>query len=579
MATDLDLAGNLARSYLGRASSEYATTLRQLSSGRKADLSVGNPSEINIAARAGGRLAVLDAAVTNIDYSVAVLEAADEGLSIVEGLVERARSLALQATSASLGDIERSILDIEYQAILEEIDRLVDDTTVGDKRVLRTGITPVVIEDNFDNFAATAGSLSLTASERAGASSRPVTEGAWYSGGELLLTRVFDPNAVPPAQPPVFSATAAVVSRAAFPTFSGVTAEFQYFSGGTNSPLGGGDGVVFFFVDGEQYQNDRPPGSLDGGPGLAGGALGYSGIPFGFVGVGFDEFGNFANTTDNIVHMAGDTGLFSPNTRTQQSISVRAGAPESFGLMATTPSAPLGGNIDGGYRDVRITVDSSLILTVDIRFDGGSSFARAHEIDLRTFGLTSPETLKFGISSGTGGANNIHTIDNLSVSAGTDVFERIRLSASAETAGIVRSAKSAAGVTHVRDGSGHSSGQLSVGLLDATVAGLTLSGTGIDSEPASKFALRRLNFALEQLSQGRVIIGGQVERLKFARQEALTAIDGNSELFNLFGEVDVANGVGTAALQGVLVEIGIFALAEIDKLKDLESNQLLDIIA
>ena len=602
MANYLDLAGNLARSHLGRATKDYQTSLRQLSSGQKSDISTSTVSELNIANRASGRVDVLDIAVRNIDLSLGLLETADKGLGTVEGLVGRAKGLALQASSSNLGDVERSILDTEYQTILDEIERLSNDLTYGGRRVLRTGIQPVVVHDEFDDALTTRSTFSLIG-----------FPAAKVGGGELTLTGLGRDN------------VGAAVARAAFPTFSGLQAEFRYFSGGSSTtvaPPGGGvvrgpgNGIAFFFVDGDRYVDDikgkdinnmnRPLiyTSNEGGLGSNGAGLGYAGIPYGFLGIGFDERGNFANTTqkavgdvrgregtgltsDKKLFPADGTGLFTIGggvkgkgaPSTEQSVILRAGQSEGYGLIRVA-QRPGGNDIDGGYRDVRIELTSDLTLTVEIRFNQNDPYVDVYgKVDLRGFGLSAPGSLKFGVAASTGVGDNHHRIDNMTVSAGVDAVERMRLSTTTSSRDLTIAANSAAGQIHVTDGTTESHGFLPVGLLDASVDGLTLGGTTIQGQGSALNAVRRLTFAQEQLTVGRVYIGAQAERYKIAREEAGEAIEQESVLSSTLIDTDVADGARGAALQNVLIEIGVFTLAQVEELKQAESDRLLDILA
>ncbi|MFC3415525.1 PKD domain-containing protein [Algoriphagus hitonicola] len=225
-----------------------------------------------------------------------------------------------------------------------------------------------------------------------------------------------------------------------FSSVFGIKASFEYFSyGGT-----GADGLSFFLYDAE-VSNFTIGGF--------GGSLGYSkrnnepGVSGAYMGIGFDEFGNFGNSTearsggfpgvgdqqvpDAIVIRGPGNGFdgyeFIAGRRTME-----AGAdglpsdqqfPISSGGVGTTrvtdPNQP-------GYRKVFINLepnpnDVGYLITVEMQYTTEANNSRLISIFERLpYRFEAPEDLKVGFSASTGGETNFHEIRNLIVEVSND---------------------------------------------------------------------------------------------------------------------------------------------------------------
>jgi flagellin len=77
--------------------------------------------------RSEGR--ALQTAQRNATQASAVLQIADGSVSQISQITDRMRELAMQAGSDNTSDADRANLDAEYQSLVGEIDRIVDETT------------------------------------------------------------------------------------------------------------------------------------------------------------------------------------------------------------------------------------------------------------------------------------------------------------------------------------------------------------------------------------------------------------------------------------------------------------------
>lgn len=103
-------------------------SMERLASGKRINHSSDDPAGQAIAAVLSGKIRSLQQAHRNVLDATSVIQVAEGGLNELDGMVIRMRELAIQASSDSLGDAERSLLQIEVNELREEIDRIAMST-------------------------------------------------------------------------------------------------------------------------------------------------------------------------------------------------------------------------------------------------------------------------------------------------------------------------------------------------------------------------------------------------------------------------------------------------------------------
>ncbi|WP_405979369.1 lectin-like domain-containing protein [Streptomyces sp. NBC_00158] len=208
-----------------------------------------------------------------------------------------------------------------------------------------------------------------------------------------------------------------------FSTNLGIVAEFRYAAyGGTAFENKRGDGLSFYLTD----------GSAADGVGPSGGSLGYacsgvanrcttSGVPGAYLGIGLDEFGNFSSNS---------VGNGGPGAQSNK-IVVRGGGSGTTGYRYATAADGPGSTVETGSRAKERRVRVSLLpsgskLLLSVWSDSGPDTALTQLIsdyDVTTIANQPalPSTLKVGFSAGTGGATNIHEIDDLTINVPADL--------------------------------------------------------------------------------------------------------------------------------------------------------------
>ena len=167
-------------------------------------------------------------------------------------------------------------------------------------------------------------------------------------------------------------------------------------------------------------------------PGAFGGSLGYAqklaalsdavvdipGFEGAWLGLGIDEYGNYSNPTEG---REGGPGFRTNAVAIRGRGSLTSGYQYLAGTNSLTP--PLGSTSASAYSggSFRMTIDSRdpsamyITLERDADRDGSYESVIIPKTDFIAQQGASPEYVRLSITSSTGGANNIHEIDNLSV--------------------------------------------------------------------------------------------------------------------------------------------------------------------
>ena len=87
------------QSQLRRIEQSTLSTLRRLSSGRRINGAADDAAGLSISSKMGAQLRSLTQVSKNINQGISYVQTADTGLSAIQGILTRARELAVQAAS------------------------------------------------------------------------------------------------------------------------------------------------------------------------------------------------------------------------------------------------------------------------------------------------------------------------------------------------------------------------------------------------------------------------------------------------------------------------------------------------
>ncbi len=151
----LDTTGRLGRS------------LERLSSGLRITRAADDAAGLAISERFRADIRSLAQAQRNANDGISLLQVAEGALNETSSNLIRMRELAVQSANGTLGSSERTALDSEFQALINEISRIANITEFNGTQVLNDSSASVVFQvgaDNTTNDRITVTGVNATAS-------------------------------------------------------------------------------------------------------------------------------------------------------------------------------------------------------------------------------------------------------------------------------------------------------------------------------------------------------------------------------------------------------------------------------
>ena len=130
-----NLSAIYAENNLNNTNNSLQTVLQQLSSGSRINSGADDAAGLSLVNGLAANSAALTQSGTNATEGVGLLQVADGALSQVTGLLNRAITLATEASNGTLNSSQESAADQEYQSILSEINNIGSTTTYNQVQV------------------------------------------------------------------------------------------------------------------------------------------------------------------------------------------------------------------------------------------------------------------------------------------------------------------------------------------------------------------------------------------------------------------------------------------------------------
>ena len=107
---------------------DQQTTMARLSSGYRINKASDDAAGLAISENLKAQIRGFKQANRNANDGISLVQVAEGGLSEVTNMLVRLRELGVQAASDTIGDRERGFVDIEYQELKQEMERLAQTT-------------------------------------------------------------------------------------------------------------------------------------------------------------------------------------------------------------------------------------------------------------------------------------------------------------------------------------------------------------------------------------------------------------------------------------------------------------------
>ena len=136
MIINYNVSAMIANNALARNDSALSKTLERLSSGYKINHAKDNAAGLAMARRMNAQIEGLSVAGDNTTDGVSIVEIADGALSEVHDMLQRMNELAVKASTGTMCDEDRVMVDQEVQQLKDEIGRVGKTTQFNGQNLL-----------------------------------------------------------------------------------------------------------------------------------------------------------------------------------------------------------------------------------------------------------------------------------------------------------------------------------------------------------------------------------------------------------------------------------------------------------
>lgn len=136
LTVNTNVASINAQRNLSSSSSNLQTSLERLSSGQRINSAKDDAAGLQISNRLGSQVSGLGVAVRNANDGISLAQTAEGALQESTNILQRMRDLSLQSANDSNSATDRAALQKEVVQLQNELTRIAETTTFGDKKLL-----------------------------------------------------------------------------------------------------------------------------------------------------------------------------------------------------------------------------------------------------------------------------------------------------------------------------------------------------------------------------------------------------------------------------------------------------------
>jgi flagellin len=126
----------VSQNAIAKNNRELTNAMQQLSTGKRINSASDDAAGLAISSRMTAQIKGLDQAIRNGNDAVSMMQTTEGAMIEMTNMLQRMRELAVQSSNDTYSDVDRGFLDIEYQHLIEEIDRISTDTQWNGMNVL-----------------------------------------------------------------------------------------------------------------------------------------------------------------------------------------------------------------------------------------------------------------------------------------------------------------------------------------------------------------------------------------------------------------------------------------------------------
>lgn len=111
-------------------------TLNKLSSGERITSAADDAAGLAISEKLKAQIRGNEQATRNSNDGISLIQTAEGGMNEVSNILNRLRELSIQSASDTIGNEERQFIEMEFQALKSEVDRIANVTTFNGHNLL-----------------------------------------------------------------------------------------------------------------------------------------------------------------------------------------------------------------------------------------------------------------------------------------------------------------------------------------------------------------------------------------------------------------------------------------------------------
>jgi flagellin len=148
---------------LRQASQKTDESFAKLASGKRITKSADDAAGLGIAKKMEAESRGMQMAQRNAGQGISMIQVAEGGLDESTNILTRMRELSIQSASDTVGERERGYLNLEYEQLVEEVDRISKTTTFSGTQLLTGESESGVMEFHVGAYAGEENKISFDA--------------------------------------------------------------------------------------------------------------------------------------------------------------------------------------------------------------------------------------------------------------------------------------------------------------------------------------------------------------------------------------------------------------------------------
>ena len=178
LVINTNVASLNAQRSLTASGAELKTAMERLSSGKKINSAADDAAGFAIAERMTAQIRGLNMAAKNANDGLSMLSTIENATSDITGMLHRMMELAVQGINDTNGTQDRAYLQLEVDALMEEINRVASDTQYNGSSVLNGNLTNDYTGNSVEVAGITVSASSTFTISKNGDADTTVTMGA-----------------------------------------------------------------------------------------------------------------------------------------------------------------------------------------------------------------------------------------------------------------------------------------------------------------------------------------------------------------------------------------------------------------